>query len=58
MGLDEFSMSAVSIPKIKKLIRNTNFEEAKKFADTVLQKATAKEIIDLIENYTAEKQIC
>ncbi|OCG34320.1 phosphoenolpyruvate--protein phosphotransferase [Gilliamella sp. Fer2-1] len=58
MGLDEFSMSAVSIPKIKKLIRNTNYEEAKKFADTALEKATAKEIIDLIENYTAEKQIC
>jgi phosphoenolpyruvate-protein phosphotransferase (PTS system enzyme I) len=58
MGLDEFSMSAVSIPKIKKLVRNTNYEEAKKFADTVLGKATSKEIIDLIENYTAEKQIC
>jgi phosphoenolpyruvate-protein phosphotransferase (PTS system enzyme I) len=58
MGLDEFSMSAVSIPKIKKLIRNTNYEEAKKFADAVLEKATSKEIIELIENYTAEKQIC
>ncbi len=58
MGLDEFSMSAVSIPKIKKLIRNTNYEEAKKFADTALEKATAKEITDLIEKYTAEKQIC
>ncbi|MBI0038524.1 phosphoenolpyruvate-protein phosphotransferase PtsI [Gilliamella sp. B14384H2] len=58
MGLDEFSMSAVSIPKIKKLIRNTNYEEAKKFAETALEKATAKEITDLIEKYTAEKQIC
>ncbi|NUF28432.1 phosphoenolpyruvate-protein phosphotransferase PtsI [Gilliamella sp. ESL0254] len=58
MGLDEFSMSAVSIPKIKKLIRNTNYEEAKKFADTVLEKATSKEVIDLIENYANEKQIC
>ncbi|WP_279084123.1 phosphoenolpyruvate-protein phosphotransferase PtsI [Gilliamella apis] len=58
MGLDEFSMSAVSIPKIKKLIRNTNYEEAKKFAETALEKATAKEITDLVEKYTAEKQIC
>ncbi|OCG25009.1 phosphoenolpyruvate--protein phosphotransferase [Gilliamella sp. wkB108] len=57
MGLDEFSMSAVSIPKIKKLIRNTNYEEAKKLADTALGKATAKEIVDLIENFSAEKQI-
>ncbi|MFQ1042722.1 phosphoenolpyruvate-protein phosphotransferase PtsI [Gilliamella sp. CG16] len=58
MGLDEFSMSAVSIPKIKKLIRNTHFEEAKKLADNVLEKATSKEIMDLIEKYNAEKQIC
>ncbi|WP_430876083.1 phosphoenolpyruvate-protein phosphotransferase PtsI [Gilliamella sp. G0441] len=58
MGLDEFSMSAVSIPKIKKLIRNTHFEEAKKLADNALEKATSKEIMDLIEKYNAEKQIC
>ena len=58
MGLDEFSMSAVSIPKIKKLIRNTHFEEAKKLADSALEKATSKEIMDLIEKYNAEKQIC
>ncbi|WP_016677070.1 phosphoenolpyruvate-protein phosphotransferase PtsI, partial [Yersinia pestis] len=29
MGLDEFSMSAISIPRIKKIIRNTNFEDVK-----------------------------
>lgn len=57
MGLDEFSMSAVSIPKIKKLIRNTNYSEAKQLANKALEKATAKEIMDLIEQYTAEKQI-
>jgi phosphoenolpyruvate--protein phosphotransferase (EC 2.7.3.9) len=32
MGLDEFSMSAISIPSIKKIIRNTNFEDAKALA--------------------------
>ncbi|MDF7666989.1 phosphoenolpyruvate-protein phosphotransferase PtsI [Orbaceae bacterium ESL0727] len=58
MGLDEFSMSSGSIPKIKKLIRNTNYAEAKKLADTALEKATAKEIIDLVTKYTDEKQIC
>ncbi|MFA0544087.1 putative PEP-binding protein, partial [Vibrio sp. 10N.222.52.B7] len=25
MGLDEFSMSGISIPKVKKVIRNSNF---------------------------------
>ncbi|GAA5112410.1 phosphoenolpyruvate-protein phosphotransferase PtsI [Orbus sasakiae] len=58
MGLDEFSMGSISIPKIKKIIRNTNFSEAKKLADEALQKATAKEITDLLEKFTAEKQVC
>lgn len=58
MGLDEFSMSAISIPKIKKIIRNTNFSEAKKLADEALQKATAKEISELLEKFTAGKQVC
>lgn len=57
MGLDEFSMSAIAIPKVKKIIRNTNFSEAKHLAETALQKATAKEILDLIEQYTTEKQV-
>lgn len=58
MGLDEFSMSAISIPKIKRIVRNTNFSEAKKLADQVLQKATAEEIAKLIDKYTVEKAIC
>lgn len=57
MGLDEFSMGSISIPKIKKIIRNTHFSEAKKLADEVLQKATAKEISDLLEKFAAEKQV-
>ena len=36
MGLDEFSMSAISIPRIKKIIRNTNFEDVKALADEAL----------------------
>lgn len=58
MGLDEFSMGSISIPKIKKIIRNTHFSEAKKLADEALQKSTAKEISDLLEKYTSEKQGC
>ncbi|MCE1644698.1 phosphoenolpyruvate--protein phosphotransferase, partial [Enterobacter hormaechei] len=33
MGLDEFSMSAISIPRIKKIIRNTRYEDAKALAE-------------------------
>ncbi len=37
MGLDEFSAPAASIPKIKDVIANNSFEEAKIYADEVLQ---------------------
>ncbi|MBF1242100.1 MAG: phosphoenolpyruvate-protein phosphotransferase PtsI, partial [Haemophilus parainfluenzae] len=40
MGLDEFSMSAISVPRIKKLIRHVNYQEVKALADEALQKPT------------------
>lgn len=49
MGLDEFSMSAISIPSIKKIIRNVNFKDAKILAEQALNQPTAKELMDLIE---------
>lgn len=55
MGLDEFSMSAIAIPKVKKLIRNTNYEEAKALAEEALQKATSQEIMQLIDVFMANQ---
>jgi len=40
MGLDEFSMSAISVPHIKKLVRSVSYQEAKALADEALQKPT------------------
>lgn len=57
MGLDEFSMSAISVPRIKKLIRNVNFQDAKALAECALQKPTASEIEQLIEEFLAEKAL-
>ncbi|MCL2145302.1 MAG: phosphoenolpyruvate--protein phosphotransferase [Endomicrobia bacterium] len=37
MGLDEFSVSPVQLPKIKKVIRSVSFEEAKKAASEILK---------------------
>jgi phosphotransferase system enzyme I (PtsI) len=48
LGLDEFSMSASSIPKIKQIIRNTTYEEAKRIADHVINMSTGQEVRDYI----------
>ena len=55
MGLDEFSMSAISVPRIKKLIRHVNYQEVKALADEVLQKPTAAEIEQLIQAFFSRK---
>ena len=57
MGLDEFSMSAISVPHIKKLIRHVNYQEVKALADEALQKPTAAEIEQLIQAFFAEKSL-
>ncbi|MBU2713018.1 phosphoenolpyruvate--protein phosphotransferase, partial [Zooshikella harenae] len=53
MGLDEFSMTASSIPRIKKIIRSIHYSEARQLAEQVLAKSTTQEIeetIDLFNN--------
>ena len=57
MGLDEFSMSAISVPRIKKLIRNVNFADARILAEKALQVPTAAEIEKLINDFLKEKAL-
>jgi len=57
MGLDEFSMSAISIPTVKKIIRSTNFSEVKALADKALSMATAAEIETLVNDFNHAKGI-
>ncbi|XAW90132.1 phosphoenolpyruvate-protein phosphotransferase PtsI [Vibrio sp. CDRSL-10 TSBA] len=54
MGLDEFSMSGISIPKVKKVIRNTNFAEVKAMAEEALSLPTAAEIEACVEKFIAK----
>lgn len=51
MGLDEFSMSPLSIPRIKKLIRETNFNNAKALANEALAQPTAEGIMNTINKF-------
>jgi len=49
LGLYEFSMSALSIPQIKKIIRSVTYEDAKKIADAALNMETGEEIMDFVQ---------
>ncbi|MBC1703810.1 phosphoenolpyruvate--protein phosphotransferase [Listeria welshimeri] len=54
LGLDEFSMSASSILKSRSLIKRLDQSEMVKLAEEALNKATAEEVVELVEKYTAE----
>ena len=58
MGLDEFSMSAISIPRIKKIIRNAKFADVKQMAEEALAMPTAAEIAEHVEKFIAKQSIC
>ena len=51
MGLDEFSMSAGAIPKIKHLVRSVKLSDAQKIAEHALTLSSAQEI----EEYSISK---
>jgi phosphoenolpyruvate-protein phosphotransferase len=44
MGLDEFSMSAMSIPHVKKIIRSMSYEEAQEMARQVMHMEDSEKI--------------
>lgn len=49
MGLDEFSMSAGSIPTIKNLIRKSNYAEMQKAAEEALELQTSAEVNEYVD---------
>ncbi|HOH89528.1 MAG TPA: phosphoenolpyruvate--protein phosphotransferase, partial [Bacillota bacterium] len=46
LGLDEYSMSAASIPVIKSIIRNVSYEKAKEIACHALELETPEEVLE------------
>ncbi|QJC37951.1 phosphoenolpyruvate-protein phosphotransferase PtsI [Enterobacteriaceae endosymbiont of Donacia bicoloricornis] len=55
MGLNELSMNAISIPKIKNIIRNIKMVKAKELADNVLLQPTIKNIKNLLLKFNKKK---
>jgi phosphotransferase system enzyme I (PtsI) len=44
LGLDEFSVPAAAVPKIKKLLRDASYEKTKKLADEILHLTDQEEV--------------
>ncbi len=55
LGLDEFSMNPVSIPKVKKVLRKARFEETRSLVEQLFQFSTASEIECFLRNWMAER---
>ncbi|NIG99154.1 MAG: phosphoenolpyruvate-protein phosphotransferase PtsI [Buchnera aphidicola (Periphyllus acericola)] len=55
LGVDELSMSSISIPIIKNIIRKINFIKAKKLAKNVLKQSTIKKVKKLIKNFNKKE---
>lgn len=50
LGLNEFSMSASSIPQIKKIIRSMSMDKAKEIANKALNLSTSEEVKNMVED--------
>ena len=55
LGLDEFSMTASSIPLIKKILRSVSKAECEDVANKALSMDTAEEITEYVKSVLAEK---
>ncbi|KEY91730.1 phosphoenolpyruvate-protein phosphotransferase [Candidatus Photodesmus blepharus] len=56
MGLNKFSMNGMSIPRVKKIIRNSNFLEVKAMAQEALSLPTSYEIEACVKKFTEKIQ--
>jgi phosphotransferase system enzyme I (PtsI) len=55
LGLDEFSMNPVAIPKVKKVLRMSRFEETQNLVEQIFQFPTASEIEGHVRSWMAER---
>ena len=55
LGLDEFSMNPISIPKVKKVLRISRFEETRSLVEELFRFSTASEIEGYVWNWMAQR---
>ncbi|WGK68167.1 phosphoenolpyruvate--protein phosphotransferase [Candidatus Haliotispira prima] len=57
LGLDEFSMSAVNLPRIKRLIRGVSYAECEKLAARVLDLSYSYEVREQLKKYSSKVEL-
>jgi phosphotransferase system enzyme I (PtsI) len=55
LGLDEFSMNPLSIPKVKKVLRMSRFDESRSLVEQLFQFPTASEIEGFLRSWMAKR---
>jgi phosphotransferase system enzyme I (PtsI) len=55
LGLDEFSMTASSIPRVKRIIRGVTLESCRELAEQALGCASCKDMTALLDSWMAEQ---
>jgi phosphotransferase system enzyme I (PtsI) len=55
LGLDQFSMSAFSIPEIKRIIRSVTMQEAKELVDAIMKMKFSQDIDDYVRDWMEAK---
>jgi phosphotransferase system enzyme I (PtsI) len=54
MGLDEFSVSPISIPNVKKIIRSVNLKDAEEIANQALTLSSGEEVRNFLDDKISE----
>ena len=57
MGLNEFSMTPVSIPLVKRIIRSLNYEDCKRLAAQALECTSYIQVGDLLDQWMIAQQL-
>lgn len=55
LGLDEFSMSAISVPEIKKIVRSVSIAEAEQFVGIIMEMNSYQDIENYLDGWMKER---
>ena len=57
LGLDAFSMSASSIPSVRRIINNLRYDECQKLAQQALNLETVEQVNELVNKFLKDKKL-